>query len=83
MNEQNHFTETDRISLSRLEIKQERLITDFEELRKTLQNSDHDKRIRVIENQVADFSLVKKVVYVFVGMILIAFVGSLIALIIK
>lgn len=79
----NHFTQKDRDSISRLEFKQERLIDDLHDLKNAFINSDHERRLREVEKQVDDFQLVKKIVYVFIGMILIAFVGALIALIIK
>lgn len=58
---------------------------DLREIKNTTQKEieDHEKRIRILEENAKDYNTVKKLVYGAVGTILITALGAIISLIIK
>jgi hypothetical protein len=61
----NHFTQADRETMIRLTIGMERMIQDIKSLTEVVDGrlGDHENRIRILERNLDDFTLVRKVVY--------------------
>lgn len=82
--EQNHFTQADREVMIRLTVGFENITRKIEDLTDIVDGrlGDHETRIRLLEASKEDFFLVKKIVYGMVSMILIAFLGAIVTLVI-